>query len=65
MNVSQGQQVLIVVMLIYGPRPHPTRTNKAAELDLQADKMELRYPCPGDNLILAMTVICEEISPRR
>lgn len=52
-------------MLIYGSRPHPTGTNKAARLYLQADNIELRCPCPGDDLILAMTVVCEEISSHR
>lgn len=65
MNVSHGRQVLIAVMLIYSPRPHPAGTNKAAKLYFQADKIELRCPCPGDNLILAMTVPCEEISCHR
>lgn len=61
--VSHGRQVLIVVMLINTSPPH--RNKQSCKAAVAADKTESRCPCPEDNLILAMTVIYEEIRCRR
>ena len=48
----------------HAPPPHPAAA-EPTKLQLAGGEIEPRGPCPGDTVLLATTVICEESRCRR